>query len=1008
MEHRIEVAPSGRATCKTCGKTIAKGELRLGEEYASQFGDGVAVRWHHLPCAATKLPEVLKPALASYAGEVPNRAELEATMSGGGAGAIASEAAPKKKQGTGGLPGADLAPTGRAKCIHCGEAIAKGTVRVAVEREIDTGSFTTKGAGYLHPACCEAWVEKEWPAGLADLVMRVNESTSLDALPPPFGDSTGAPVAGAPKEKKAKAPKAAKVDGAAADAAPAKAEVPGFGALSGKQVVSIADKLGKLRESWKADSVLDKANVDWGQRDGLRWHLARHGLLPATHPTLLDRLGESAANASADDVFAVLPTLDRPTKDVLPLVPGWTLAADKLALRAYELDSARLEAMLEGASPTLRVGIQLVRGRHGASVPETDRAAVLRALAEAEASQYGISRSFGANGSRLVLARSEGGQRTEPFTTALDLARCFGTDEAWLEALTDAARAGAFQSLEHVSAALVRLPLADLVPALAKNFQSSNAAHDKAVQAVLDRRSDPPEALLAAALTLPKDAYPASYLRKFLVPAALAKMTEAPPGAEAEVAWDDITHVCSPPRGYDVGRANAYGAMRAIGRERALGLARERIARGYNRFQALPFLAVHWDEGLCRDAIAQLDDHADVNLFAPLGARVLPMLLEGMASEPPQGVTKEKRLVSLRRAVMAVLAAEGQAGRTTDAAYDAYVSCEPGESYWSEDHRNALPRALAAMTDARRMATLDRLFAETKWPERPFYGVHTVTDASYLEKAARTLVKRYGQVNDRHALQLGLKALPPGALAAFRPALLEEKPDPKLFEELKYVFGHAEVDRVMKEGGVVEEKPFDRLFRLAKEALAAGGAKTRMYLLERSDFGDEVPAPRPGSFSRARGAGPAIDRAATELGEREHILTIDLEEVPELARPGVRALSLYASDPEHGDAWDAARLVEVPAGTPAPSDGTPLSVVPIEVPFAIFDEAAKRDDPRTKEIGGLVFNRPGYVLGEPMFIQEPEDGGTFVMQLAERVADLNLGDSGSLYVFESGSFMQCY
>lgn len=178
MNHRIEVAPSGRATCKTCGKAIAKGELRLGEEYSSQFGsEGFAIRWHHLPCGAAKLPDVLKAAMASYGGEIANRAELEAAMQAPKA---------KAKTATGALPTADLAPTSRAKCIQCAAAIEKGTVRIGVEREVDTGAFVTKGAGYLHPACAAAWVENEWPAGLDDLVQRVKANTGLDALPAPF------------------------------------------------------------------------------------------------------------------------------------------------------------------------------------------------------------------------------------------------------------------------------------------------------------------------------------------------------------------------------------------------------------------------------------------------------------------------------------------------------------------------------------------------------------------------------------------------------------------------------------------------------------------------------------------------------------------------------------------------------------------------------------------------------------------------------------------------------
>lgn len=79
------------------------------------------------------------------------------------------------------LPTADLAPTGRAKCIQCDEAIAKGSVRIAVEREVDTGTFVAKGAGYLHPGCAEGSARKSWPLGVGDLITRVqqNADTSI-------------------------------------------------------------------------------------------------------------------------------------------------------------------------------------------------------------------------------------------------------------------------------------------------------------------------------------------------------------------------------------------------------------------------------------------------------------------------------------------------------------------------------------------------------------------------------------------------------------------------------------------------------------------------------------------------------------------------------------------------------------------------------------------------------------------------------------------------------------
>lgn len=150
MPHKLEISPSGRASCKTCSTAIPKGELRFGEAYKSQFSDE-AIRWHHLMCAAKKLPHELAEALASYETAIPNRAELDAVI---------EESKKTAKAKPKGFPHADRAPTSRAKCIVCSEAVEKGTLRVVVEREVDTGSFTTKGAGYLHPQCATAWAEE--------------------------------------------------------------------------------------------------------------------------------------------------------------------------------------------------------------------------------------------------------------------------------------------------------------------------------------------------------------------------------------------------------------------------------------------------------------------------------------------------------------------------------------------------------------------------------------------------------------------------------------------------------------------------------------------------------------------------------------------------------------------------------------------------------------------------------------------------------------------------------
>jgi DNA ligase-1 len=154
MPNLIEEAKSGRAACRTCRQKIDKGQLRFGEETPNAFSSdgGSSYFWHHLMCAAKKKPALLKEALASYSGEIPNRDELEKQLASGKGGG-GDDKPP--------FPYAEKAPTSRSKCISCDETIEKGTWRVAIEREVDTGTFTTKGAGYLHPGCAVEHVEED-------------------------------------------------------------------------------------------------------------------------------------------------------------------------------------------------------------------------------------------------------------------------------------------------------------------------------------------------------------------------------------------------------------------------------------------------------------------------------------------------------------------------------------------------------------------------------------------------------------------------------------------------------------------------------------------------------------------------------------------------------------------------------------------------------------------------------------------------------------------------------
>jgi hypothetical protein len=152
MAHKVEVAPSGRASCRGCKKTIEKGILRFGEEFQNPYSEdkGMSYRYWHLECAATKLANDLGPALAAFEGEVSDRPTVEAL--------IAQNLKPT-------MPYAEHAANGRARCRACDESIGKGGLRVAFERTFEGPMGPQKGAAYVHAGCLARYLDREKEQG---------------------------------------------------------------------------------------------------------------------------------------------------------------------------------------------------------------------------------------------------------------------------------------------------------------------------------------------------------------------------------------------------------------------------------------------------------------------------------------------------------------------------------------------------------------------------------------------------------------------------------------------------------------------------------------------------------------------------------------------------------------------------------------------------------------------------------------------------------------------------
>jgi hypothetical protein len=159
MPDVIEAASTGRAKCRHCSDKIDKGALRFGESVPNAFGEGDAVHWFHLACAAESRPQKVEPVLKSSELEIPEREGLEQVIADG----IAN---PKLLM----IKHADWAPTGRATCQHCREKIEKATLRVGIEREPDPMGMSS--VSYVHARCIRQHV------GSAGLVAKLRRASA--------------------------------------------------------------------------------------------------------------------------------------------------------------------------------------------------------------------------------------------------------------------------------------------------------------------------------------------------------------------------------------------------------------------------------------------------------------------------------------------------------------------------------------------------------------------------------------------------------------------------------------------------------------------------------------------------------------------------------------------------------------------------------------------------------------------------------------------------------------
>lgn len=813
--------------------------------------------------------------------------------------------------------------------------------------------------------------------------------------------------------------------------ATAESAVPPWGDMDDKALRKLAQKLSKNPkiDQYKVSNIVGDANGNnWAAIPDVLWHLATHGLLqPEGMPgvlMLLDEQPDKGSPATIFDIFARMgPHLPVLAKDWSEYAPGVPAYVDRLMVNAWYRDNALFETRKAELDPKLQLALASVRRRFEKDIDPADATAMQDHLAQqlAKGNLTGNNSFWLSRGGESVEHRLNG----EP--ALIEVATLYGSKEDFFRRVVAHALTTQEAAIRSMKEALLVADIGDVAEIFARQFSWGSSEQCEMQLALLERRTDSPEALFEAAKNIvpgktrgPYDsedpASPASHRlaeRDNLLAVGAARFArdgkEVPETFEELYRFEALSDVYYPtvPR--------HLAAFRALPKKRAMALVDSLFSKGRSIGAAVAILAAHPDEKRRAKAMTKELEGAHIGprYWGLHGAEALPLLEVDLPKLP------KDRQRWRHEAMLHCLGTAAKQGTTVDPAWAKLLrwdSTGPEPlKYWSPSTDGALrDDALAAFTPDTRREVLLRAATQETYPIRLLGSRHVdKSDDALVGAVTEEVVRREGARCERSMLATVAKLLEDTFVNALCAAIRKVGADAAFLDILRGTLLHKDVSRVLASVSGEVESLHDLFLRKAK---AATGDKVRVYALDPD--GEDGFTVRPGSFSRIGGSIPGLAAAdyPEHGGEKmTPLLTFDLDEIPELAarHPDARLLVLFHPDPEGGEEQESACLIAVPrSAVTAPGDGAKMAVTPIDLPTSTFPaEDGERDEsPEIAELRSQLLKRGGHVFGGPFWIQEAEGGNDgFLFEIRDGLCDLNLGDVGSLYAFEGDAFVfQCH
>ncbi len=757
-----------------------------------------------------------------------------------------------------------------------------------------------------------------------------------------------------------------------------------------------AKKLAKASDAYAMEKVLRKA-VDRTYANAFFVHLVRAGLLdPSTDPNLLALLENRDDVLTASDVISVIKKLPFKQNSITH-VPHWPIELDKLTMRIYPREPEVFREALDRLPKAGKLGVASVMARLGEDVSgliddPTDL------LANQHARRQILSILWPHPGYPKFRDTHDKNGPTAWFTEFLER---FADADRWPSALLEALLKTGRKPIQSNG----ELRPAFEVASPEQMAQLAGRMKGGLKQVLLQWRDDSAQEATDIAMAL-KD----ERARAEAAACAAIKWGEANSNDTGEPVPDRLVQAMQP----------KYGSFPRAARALSQTQLRSLIEPDLESFpKSGAYLYLVDDRELWRRYFEQLaeDDYFVEKMpaqLATLPQGALPIMADVFEQ------AKEHVQTGIYATITHLLGRAGERGETWDERWDEFIRFDP---VLNKYHYDSAPfqRVLSHLPTERAAAVLRREMGRARSFARAFRCLPCVLDQEVAEYGFTRLVERESKLSkdDLEQVQAGLKEFP-----NVRPWIkwaMREGAGSFLRPTFNEVLGSKAVDqleREVKAGGAEVAEALDLIGRIDRLAKDAGGGDHTIYVLR-----EQYAKPDDAGYNQIGGMPPGIDVERWPTFDDQpmvHLFTLDVDTMPAMRGvlgDQVRTVSVFCHNPElneatsPGNAWTAVvtSTDEEISGQPIArpkgvAGGRPRYFEPVAVEVS---PRVWKDDPEDR-LRNAIFQAHARVLGEPIAIQEDIHMDNLLVQFDERFVDINLGDSGVMYVFEDTAFWQCY